>query len=238
MAHQAGYRCSCPDCGVLTRGSSETGAETINDGFAAHITASCTAGGARYDSTLTRDQRRDISNGIWLCGNHAKLVDSDEGYYTVDMLRQWKSVSQRNSFLEVVSAKKRPLSTLLANDVQATFDFLLACSKSDLSAFKKGPAWPSYPISLNLRIQDGGRTDEFAVSGLASCLDVYNQVAVIAAPGTGKTTTLLQLQGAVLENSIAVALFVPLSEWATRRRKFFSINYEKSCVYICCRTSV
>lgn len=68
---------------------------------------------------------------------------------------------------------------------------------------------------------DGERTKVFAVAGLASGIDLYDQVAVIAAPGTGKTTTLLQLASATLANAVSVAVFIPLSEWATGSNSFF-----------------
>lgn len=48
-----------------------------NAGVAAHITAA-SPGGARYDAALTPEARADIGNGIWLCQNHARLIDNDE----------------------------------------------------------------------------------------------------------------------------------------------------------------
>ncbi len=66
-----------------------------------------------------------------------------------------------------------------------------------------------------------GRTEVFTVSSLASELDRIHQFTVIAAPGTGKTTTLLQLIEAILDNTSSVAVFIPLSEWATGSDSFF-----------------
>ena len=74
LAHGAGYRCSKPDCSIPTRGASEDGQDTTNIGVAAHITAAA-PGGPRYDPSLTPKQRRSAGNGIWLCENHAKLID-------------------------------------------------------------------------------------------------------------------------------------------------------------------
>lgn len=222
MAHRAGYRCSKPDCGIPTRGAASDDDRTINVGFAAHITAAA-SGGPRYDLTLTKDQRRHHSNGIWLCGTHGKLVDSDESHFTVEELLKWKRLAARRSFLEVVASKPSPLGALLADDedVQTAFDLLLGYSKSDLFAFQQPPGWPSHPITLNLRMLDGESTKVFAVSGLVSGIDVFDQVAVIAAPGTGKTTTLLQLAEATLASAASVAVFIPLSEWATGSDTFF-----------------
>jgi hypothetical protein len=47
-------------------------------------------GGPRYDATLSADERRHESNGLWCCANHAKQIDSDDKTFTVEKLRQWK----------------------------------------------------------------------------------------------------------------------------------------------------
>ena len=222
IAHRAGYRCSKPDCGIPTRGSASDDDSTINVGFAAHITAA-SSGGPRYNPTLTRDQRRHQRNGIWLCGTHGKLVDSDESHFTVEELFEWKRLAERRSFLEVVESKPNPTGAQLADDedVQTAFELLLDFSKLDLSAFQQTPSWPAYPITLNLRITEGESTNVFTVFGLASGIEDFDQIAVIAAPGTGKTTSLLQLAEATLANSTSVAVYIPLSEWATGTDTFF-----------------
>ncbi|MCU7869633.1 MAG: hypothetical protein KZQ98_14045 [Candidatus Thiodiazotropha sp. (ex Lucinoma borealis)] len=222
LAHQAGYRCSKPDCGVSTRGAASDGDGTINVGFAAHITAA-SPDGPRFDSTLTSDQRKHHSNGIWLCGTHAKLIDSDESHFTVEELLSWKRLAIRRSFLEVVSSKLSPAGTLLTDDedVQTAVDLLLDYSKSDLLAFQHVPGWPSHAIALNLKMVNENSTQVFTASGLGQAIEVFDEVAVIAPPGTGKTTTLLQLAEAILGNASSVAVFVPLSEWSTCSDTFF-----------------
>lgn len=44
--------------------------------------------------------RADISNGIWLCQTHAKLIDDDELVYTSCVLREWKETAEHMAFLE------------------------------------------------------------------------------------------------------------------------------------------
>jgi len=56
----------------------------------------------------------------------------------------------------------------------------------------------------------------FNGSGLAAGLGTYNQIVIVAAPGTGKTTTLLQVVEAILSFGSQVAAFVPLSEWSSQ----------------------
>ncbi len=222
IAQRAGYRCSKPDCGIPTRGAASDDEGTINVGFAAHITAA-SLGGPRYDPNLTSDQRKNHSNGIWLCGTHAKLVDSDDAHFTINELVSWKRIAEHRSFLEVASSKPSPVGTLLTDDgdVQTATDLLIDYSRLDLSAFQRMPGWPSHAIALALKMVDGESADVFTASGLASAIEVFDEIAVIAPPGTGKTTTLLQVTEAILNKASSVAAFVPLSEWSTRSDTFF-----------------
>lgn len=90
LAARVGYRCSRPGCHAETAGPSADAGKAVNLGVAAHITAA-SAGGPRYDGTLTTEQRRSIDNGIWLCATDAKLIDSDLTTYTIELLQRWKS---------------------------------------------------------------------------------------------------------------------------------------------------
>jgi hypothetical protein len=222
LAHRAGYRCSNPDCGIPTRGATSDDDGTINVGFAAHITAA-SPDGPRFDPKLSAEQRKHHSNGIWLCGTHGKLVDSDAGHFTVGELLKWKKIAERRSFSEVVASKPSPVGALPADDenVQMAVDLLLGYSKLDQSAFERMPGWPLHGIALNLKMVGEKSTQMFTASDLASTIDVFDEVAVIAPPGTGKTTTLLQLAKAILANAASVAVFIPLSEWSTRSDTFF-----------------
>ncbi|MCP4611098.1 MAG: hypothetical protein GY845_20510 [Planctomycetes bacterium] len=222
LAHRTSLKCSKPNCGIITIGAASNEEDTINIGVAAHITAASPEG-PRYDSSLTSDERRAYSNGIWLCQNHAKLVDSDESKFTVQELLFWKRQAERRSFIEVASSKPSPVGPQLVvdGDAQTATDLLLGYSKSDLAAFQRMPGWPSHAIALTLRMVDEKSTNVFTVSGLASAIEVFDEIAVIAPPGTGKTTTLLQLTESILGYASSVAAFVPLSEWSTRSDTFF-----------------
>lgn len=221
LAHRAGYRCSKPDCGILTHGAASSDEGTINIGVAAHITAASPEG-PRYDPKLNSDERKDCSNGIWLCQNHGKLIDSDESHFSVQDLLSWKKQAERRSFLDVVSSQVSPAGVLRVEDEDAqTMADLLDCSKSDLSAFKRALGWPSHEIALNLKLVDEASTQMFTASGLASAIELFDGIAVIAPPGTGKTTTLLQLTKAILDCASSIAVFIPLNEWSTRSETFF-----------------
>ncbi len=89
MAKSVGYLCSNPSCRQLTIGANEIENKSTSIGIGAHITAAATRG-PRYDENLTADKRRHISNGIWLCSNCAKLIDTDIKKYSITVLQVWK----------------------------------------------------------------------------------------------------------------------------------------------------
>jgi hypothetical protein len=96
LALRAGYTCSFRGCPRSTSGPSEEAPDAVSmTGKAAHIHAAA-PGGRRYLASTTPDQRKDISNGIWLCSHHADLIDDDEVTYTADDLRAMKREHEAN----------------------------------------------------------------------------------------------------------------------------------------------
>jgi hypothetical protein len=89
IAARTGWRCSNPDCRAATTGpvSDPGGASVV--GVAAHI-AAATRGGPRFDPALTSLARKSATNGIWLCGVCAKMIDDDCSRYSIAILRFWK----------------------------------------------------------------------------------------------------------------------------------------------------
>ncbi|ARV61993.1 hypothetical protein BZZ01_28220 [Nostocales cyanobacterium HT-58-2] len=100
LARRVGYRCSNPNCRKPTSGPQEDPTRTINIGVAAHTTAA-SPGGPRFDPTLSPGERKSLGNGIWLCQNCAKLIDSDEKRYSVGLLQEWKKLSEQAALLDI-----------------------------------------------------------------------------------------------------------------------------------------
>jgi hypothetical protein len=90
LGKRAAYRCSNPECRILTVGAHEFPNKATIIGFASHITAAAPSG-PRYDYSLSQEQRKSIDNGIWLCGNCSSLIDKDEFKYNVKLLNTWKA---------------------------------------------------------------------------------------------------------------------------------------------------
>ncbi len=60
-------------------------------GKAAHICAAASGRGSRrYDASMTPEERASIDNAIWVCADHADLIDRDEVTYTAEVLRAMK----------------------------------------------------------------------------------------------------------------------------------------------------
>lgn len=106
VAIRAGFRCSRPACGAVTCGPHSDPEKWLSLGEVAHITAA-SPGGPRYDPSLTPEQRRDISNAIWLCSTCATLIDADESRHSVRELCAWKAAAEANARL-ALEANRQP----------------------------------------------------------------------------------------------------------------------------------
>jgi energy-coupling factor transporter ATP-binding protein EcfA2 len=78
LASRAGYRCSFPICGRSTIGPGAGLEEFASIGVGAHV-YSAAPGGPRGSGGLTNKQLSHVSNGIWLCQDHAKVIDTNRG---------------------------------------------------------------------------------------------------------------------------------------------------------------
>lgn len=100
LAKRVGWKCSNPECRASTSGPGEQKGNAINIGVAAHITAA-SKGGPRYDSKMSTEERASFDNGIWLCYNCSKKIDSDEKKYTIQVLKKWKEDSENSAEQEL-----------------------------------------------------------------------------------------------------------------------------------------
>lgn len=212
LAGRAGHRCSNPDCQAPTIGPQPGGGGIINLGEAAHITAAA-PGGPRYDESLSPEQRRDDANGIWLCANHAKAVDSDPKQFTTNLLKSWKFAAEKRAFEKLLGRGNLPAIPLVDSIAEIRTKALAAAQKYNAS-FMQGARWPSHPVKLNLRLVRETHHEPFDAEKLAKATASFNQLVILAPPGTGKSTSLLQTVLAVCEARGVPAVFVPLGEWS------------------------
>lgn len=114
LAQRAGSRCSKPGCDILCWLSGEGTEKASSIGVAAHIKAA-SPDGPRYDSNQTPEQRKNISNGIYLCQNHAHLIDTNEQIYPVPLLNYWKKRHEKQVINEANKTSFLPKLELKMN---------------------------------------------------------------------------------------------------------------------------
>ncbi|MEL1243987.1 HNH endonuclease [Flavobacterium sp. DGU11] len=97
IARRAGFKCSFPGCNKTLVGPGVFSHESITIGECAHI-FSAVPKGPRTDGGLNDDELKKPENGIYLCRNHHKIVDSKakDNKYTSDLLTRYKN---RHEFL-------------------------------------------------------------------------------------------------------------------------------------------
>lgn len=245
LAKQAGHRCAHPHCGKPTSGADESGTGAINIGVAAHITAA-SAGGPRYAPDLTTEERKDASNGIWLCQDHAHAIDADDSGFSAETLRTWKRQAQVRSLQALMAGMagagpnrgflldpgdgidiRHRFNLAVDEDLVALKAGLLAAAREDASAFRRTRYWTEHAIELKLHLKGDTDTESFSVHELAVTTEAFNEIVILSPPGTGKTTTLLQLAEAIIDRRGAVASFIPLDDWSAQPRSLFESILER-----------
>lgn len=94
VAARSAFRCNIPDCGQLTIGPGTGSEETALTGVAAHI-FSASPGGPRGSGGLNHGELRSTRNAIWLCADHARLIDTNRGAsYPPALLLSYKALHE------------------------------------------------------------------------------------------------------------------------------------------------
>jgi hypothetical protein len=55
---------------------------------------------------MSSAERKSIQNGIWLCQNCAKLIDSDVDRYSIQKIQQWKVEAEERVLRELEKTKE------------------------------------------------------------------------------------------------------------------------------------
>jgi hypothetical protein len=94
VAERAGYLCSNPDCRHPTSGPHSDPKKSIITGEAAHICAAA-ENGPRYDPSQTAEDRKAITNAIWVCGGCNKKIDSDWKAWPKERILEMKAAHEQ-----------------------------------------------------------------------------------------------------------------------------------------------
>ncbi|MBU9247682.1 NACHT domain-containing protein [Burkholderia multivorans] len=210
IAKRAGWRCSFPTCRKDTVGATSDDEGDINIGTAAHICAAA-PGGPRYDETMSPEERSSVKNGIWMCRDHGKAIDSSDPEFTVERLREWKKQAEYESRRRVLH-NEAALGQADVTDRQLA-ERMRAAAEADLKVFRQTAKWPFTSVALTLKMDDFD--EPVTTSALAGAVISLDDLILVAPPGMGKTTTLFQIAESVLANGKGTPIVVPLGDWAT-----------------------
>ena len=211
IAKRAGWLCSYPACRTPTVGATSDGDGEINIGTAAHICAAA-PGGPRYDEKTTSQERSSAKNGIWMCRDHGKAIDSTDPEFTVERLREWKQQAEKESWQRVLRNERAQAPAVPTGDAQLA-GRLRAAAEADLKVFRRTAKWPATSVALTLEVD--GFDAPITTRALAEAVASLDDLILVASPGMGKTTTLFQIAEGVLTKGIGTPLVVPLGDWAT-----------------------
>lgn len=155
LARRVGYRCSNPNCRKLTSGPQSDPAKAINIGVAAHITAA-SPGGPRFDANLSSTERKSPENGIWLCQNCGKMIDSDDKRFSVALLKEWKKLSEQAALLDVENRLPANEETFIVQEIAQAFASRLEQHWTCMNYLQQlfiGFLSKPYELSLKLKAQ-------------------------------------------------------------------------------------
>ncbi|WP_027160797.1 hypothetical protein [Mesorhizobium sp. WSM1293] len=210
IAKRAGWQCSFPTCRAPTVGATSDGEGEINIGTAAHICAAA-PGGPRYNEKMLPEERSSAKNGIWMCRDHGKAIDSTDPEFTVERLREWKRQAEIESWRRVLRNDVHRGPTI-AEDVQLA-QRVRAAAEGDLEVFRRTVKWPPTAVALMLKVD--GFEEPVTTSALAGAVVSLDDLILVAGPGMGKTTTLFQIAEGVLASGNGTPIVLPLADWAT-----------------------
>jgi hypothetical protein len=168
LAKRVGFLCSNPQCRRSTSGPHSDPTSTVNIGVAAHITAA-SLGGPRFDSWLTPTERRQITNGIWLCQSCSKLVDNDVDAFAVGILNQWKADAEQHARNLIEQKLKDGWASVLPDELRPLISLELTTPPPitrNIARSPDGQFWLVEWNSQNATFHWSKVTYEFAVDQL------------------------------------------------------------------------
>lgn len=190
MAYRVGCRCSNPKCRKITCGPKESVEGYVNIGVAAHICAAA-PGGKRYNPYMSKEERSSAENGIWLCQSCSKLIDSDEGKYTVQILHKWKQDAEKITHEELTQERDTcPLERISLSDIQRKLadENIYGNKRHQLQKM-----FVSYSVSVRIGEEDFYYDDVIEALTEITKASSENMFLMLGDYGVGKSSTLKML---------------------------------------------
>lgn len=172
------------------------------------------------DAVPTAATERNTAITLYVSGANARInINSTDN-----------STNTATTRLELSDADKaflRSLALPAEDGVEAVTVRMREAGQRDIQAFRSSREWPSNVISLNLALLGDNEQTRITLDGVAKAAGTAEGVCFISPPGTGKTTTLVQLADKIIHDG-QIAAFVPLGEWSDRQESFFEFLVHRS----------
>lgn len=94
ISRRSGFRCAYLNCDKSTVGPGKGADDSENVSTVAHI-FSASPNGPRGTGGLSADERKSTSNGMLVCSDHSRIVDTEKGKnYSASQLQSWKAMHE------------------------------------------------------------------------------------------------------------------------------------------------
>src|SRR3546814_15495666 len=130
---------------------------------------------------MTPDQRKSHENGIWLCQDCAKAIDSDDPIFTEAFLHSWKQKHSEDMWRSVID--KLPFGPTMPPTVSEISARFQRAAAADLAVFRRTPKWPGTNVALPLTLKVKHVDRALRTRPLAHA--VTTLVALLHAPARG-----------------------------------------------------
>ncbi len=92
-----------------------------------------------------------MANGIWMCRDHGKAIDSTDSEFTVETLLLWKKQAEDESRRRVLEGEVvRQGPEVKLSDLA---ERLKVAALADPKVFRRTAKWPSTSIALTLKVE-------------------------------------------------------------------------------------
>jgi hypothetical protein len=211
IAKRSGWLCSDPECRCLTVVATSDGNGEIMLDEASYICAAA-PGGSRCDTGMSEAERRSAKNGMWMCKLHAESVDSEDLKFTVELRHCWKKLAEEHSHRGVLHDAATGPAKISKGDLVKRLHVSVA---ADVDIFRRSERWPSTNVALTVQMEELDKP--VRASALARALSELGDLVLVALPGMGKTSTLLQVAESLVAHG-ETPIFVQLADWGTENK--------------------
>jgi hypothetical protein len=138
---------------------------------------------------MSPEERSSPKNGIWMCRDHGKAIDSTDSEFTVERPREWKKQAEIESWRRVLR-NEAGLAPAVTADARLA-ERIRTAAEADLEVFRRTAKWPSTSVALTLEVS--GFDEPLTTRALAAAVSSLDDLILVAPPGMGKTTTLFEI---------------------------------------------